>query len=66
MSLTQWNETLTTNLTGSFLVIRQFLARVSKIKEEQGGDSERMRNVAVVLIGSTGMSVCLISAQHSS
>jgi NAD(P)-dependent dehydrogenase (short-subunit alcohol dehydrogenase family) len=66
MSLTQWNETLTTNLTGSFLVIRQFLARLSKIKEEQGGDSEWMRNVAVVLIGSTGMSVSLISAQHSS
>ncbi|KAJ9116323.1 hypothetical protein QFC22_004763 [Naganishia vaughanmartiniae] len=53
MSLSQWNETLTTNLTGSFLVLRQFLARLAKVKEEQGIDSEWMRNVAVVLIGST-------------
>ncbi|KAJ9099144.1 hypothetical protein QFC21_004023 [Naganishia friedmannii] len=56
MSLSQWNETLTTNLTGSFLVIRQFLARLAKIKEEQGVDNDWMRNVAVVLIGSTGKS----------
>ncbi|KAJ9092957.1 hypothetical protein QFC19_008555 [Naganishia cerealis] len=53
MSLSQWNETLTTNLTGSFLVLRQFLARLAKVKEEQGADGEWMRNVAVVLIGST-------------
>ncbi|KAH8110542.1 NAD-binding protein [Phellopilus nigrolimitatus] len=50
LSLEQWNKTLSTNLTSSFLVIREFLRR---IESSQLDDSERDK-VAVVLVGSVG------------
>lgn len=54
MSLAQWNNTLDTNLTGGFLVVRQFLRRLVEVREKQGEGSEALRNVAVVFVGSTG------------
>jgi hypothetical protein len=56
MSLAQWNRTLETNLTGGFLVVREFVKRLVRVKEEQGEDSEALRNVSVVFVGSTGES----------
>ena len=47
MTLSQWNNTITTNLTSTFLVIRAFLRQLD------GQSEEAKRNVAVVLIGST-------------
>lgn len=49
MSLEQWNGTIATNLTSSFLIIREFLRRL-----EMPNVSDAVREkVAVVLIGST-------------
>jgi NAD(P)-dependent dehydrogenase (short-subunit alcohol dehydrogenase family) len=56
MSLVQWNKTLETNLTGGFLVVRQFLRRLVEVREKEGEGSEWLRNVAVVFVGSTGKS----------
>lgn len=47
MTLKQWNNTLNTNLTSTFLVIRAFLRQLD------GQSEEAKRNVSVVLIGST-------------
>lgn len=47
MSLAQWNETMSANLTSSFLVIREYLKRL-----EMASDVEKER-AAIVLIGST-------------
>lgn len=47
MTLSQWNNTITTNLTSTFLVIRAFLRQLD------GQPEDAKRNVAVVLIGST-------------
>lgn len=49
MSLDQWNTTLTTNLTSSFLVIREFLRRLDRPEVSQ----EYRQKVAVILVGST-------------
>ncbi|KLO18723.1 NAD(P)-binding protein [Schizopora paradoxa] len=49
MSFDQWNTTLTTNLTSSFLVIREFLRRIDRPEVSQ----EYRQKVAVVLVGST-------------
>ncbi len=49
MSLERWNATLTTNLTSSFLVIREFLHRIDRPEVSQ----EYRQKVAVVLVGST-------------
>jgi NAD(P)-dependent dehydrogenase (short-subunit alcohol dehydrogenase family) len=54
MELAQWNRTLQTNLTGGFLVVREFLKRLVAVREEEGEGSEKLRNVAVVFVGSTG------------
>jgi len=45
MSLARWNNTLAVNLTGSFLLIREFLRQVERSKVTS--------NVAIVMIGST-------------
>jgi len=47
MTLSQWNNTITTNLTSTFLVIRAFLRQLD------GQSEEAKRSVAIVLIGST-------------
>ncbi|TFK27248.1 NAD dependent epimerase/dehydratase [Coprinopsis marcescibilis] len=47
MSLDQWNATLTSNLTSTFLVVREYLARLREALESKAEDA------AVVLIGST-------------
>jgi NAD(P)-dependent dehydrogenase (short-subunit alcohol dehydrogenase family) len=47
MSLEQWENTLKTNLTSSFLVIREYLRRLDKASTE---DKDRAN---IVLIGST-------------
>lgn len=61
MSLTQWNKTLETNLTGGFLVVRQYLKRLVAVREQYGINHEWLRNVAVIFIGSTGSSHSLPS-----
>ncbi|KAI5450121.1 hypothetical protein NCC49_003748 [Naganishia albida] len=53
MSLAQWNRTLETNLTGGFLVVREFMRRLVRVRQEEGEGSEALRNVAVVFVGST-------------
>jgi len=45
MTLKQWNHTIAVNLTGSFLLIREFLRQVEKFKLTE--------NIAIVMIGST-------------
>ncbi|KAK9895798.1 NAD dependent epimerase/dehydratase [Cystobasidium minutum MCA 4210] len=47
MTLEQWNNTLTTNLTSTFLVIRAFLRQL-----ESQSDEDKLK-AAIVLIGST-------------
>lgn len=47
MSLDQWNSTVSTDLTSSFLVIRSYLQNLEKATELEKGKA------AVVLIGST-------------
>lgn len=47
MTLEQWNNTLTTNLTSTFLVLRAFLRQLESQSEED------KRKAAIVLIGST-------------
>ncbi|EJD05226.1 NAD-binding protein [Fomitiporia mediterranea MF3/22] len=49
MSLEQWNKTVSTNLTGSFLVIREFLRRLDK-PEVSAATRDK---AAIVIIGST-------------
>lgn len=49
MSLEQWNNTIATNLTSSFLVVREFLRALEK---PSVSDSQREK-AAIVLIGST-------------
>jgi NAD(P)-dependent dehydrogenase (short-subunit alcohol dehydrogenase family) len=56
MSLAQWNRTVETNLTGGFLVVREFVKRLVRVRQEQGEGSEALRNVSVVFVGSTGES----------
>lgn len=49
MSLEQWNKTISTNLTSSFLIIREFLNRLGR-----SSTSDVIREkAAVVLVGST-------------
>ena len=45
MTLAQWNNTIAVNLTGSFLLIREFLKQIEAHKVTD--------NVAIVMIGST-------------
>lgn len=47
MTLSQWENTFTSNLTSSFLVIRAFLRQLDSLS-----DAEKDK-VAIVLIGST-------------
>lgn len=49
MTLDQWNKTISTNLTSSFLLVREFLRRL------EGPDipAETLDKVAVIFIGST-------------
>lgn len=47
MTLDQWNITITTNLTSSFLVCREYL------KHLQNADTDVKEKAAIVLIGST-------------
>lgn len=47
MTLQQWENTFTSNLTSSFLVIRAFLKQLDRLS-----DAEK-ESVAIVLIGST-------------
>lgn len=56
MTLSQFTQTHTVNLTGSFLLIRRFLQGLEKARERVGAEEwERAgEGVAVVLIGSTG------------
>ena len=49
MSLDQWNNTINTNLTSSFLIIREYLRRLS----EPNVSNEVRDNASVILIGST-------------
>ncbi|OCB88880.1 NAD-binding protein [Sanghuangporus baumii] len=49
MSLEQWNKTISTNLTSSFLIVREFLRRLDK----PGVPASTKEKVAVILIGST-------------
>ena len=52
MSLEQWNKTLSTNLTSSFLVIRQFLQAL-EYAMNNGLVRKEDDRISVVLIGST-------------
>lgn len=47
MTLEQWNSTITTNLTSSFLVAKYFLQGLKK------SNKERRDKAAIVFIGST-------------
>lgn len=47
MSLAQWENTFTSNLTSSFLVIRAFLRQLDRLTDAQ------KEKVAIVLIGSS-------------
>ena len=52
MSLSQWNNTLSTNLTSSFLVVRRFLQNIAtmiSLHSLRQDDSK----ISVVLVGST-------------
>lgn len=49
MSLDQWNNTISTNLTSSFLVIREYLRRLSGSNVPEGVRDK----ASVILIGST-------------
>lgn len=49
MSLEQWNNTISTNLTSSFLVVREFLRAL----EKPGVSDSHREKAAIVLIGST-------------
>ena len=49
MTLEQWNNTISTNLTASFLIVREFLRRLDK---PSVSDSVRDR-ASVIFIGST-------------
>jgi len=49
MTLDQWNGTLQTNLTSSFLVCREYLRGL----QEQAATSELKEKASIVLIGST-------------
>ena len=49
MSLDQWNNTISTNLTSSFLVIREYLRRLSGSNVPEGVRGK----ASVILIGST-------------
>ncbi|KAI5118725.1 hypothetical protein M0805_004523 [Coniferiporia weirii] len=49
MSLEQWNKTISTNLTSSFLVIREFLRSLDK----PGVTAAQRDEAAIILIGST-------------
>lgn len=47
MQLKQWENTLSSNTTGTFLIIRAFMRQINKLSEQEKG------KVAIVLIGST-------------
>ncbi|KAG8776280.1 hypothetical protein FRC12_001010 [Ceratobasidium sp. 428] len=50
MDLQQWNRTLGVNLTGPFLIVREFLRRLRKPRENFTSD---LSKVSVVVVGST-------------
>ncbi|CAE6475632.1 unnamed protein product [Rhizoctonia solani] len=50
MDLSQWNQCLSVNLTGSFLVARQFLRH---LRNPRAGYEPDLAKVAIVIIGST-------------
>lgn len=52
MSLTQWNKTLNTNLTSSFLIIREYLQKLKVAIGNKTFDRNDDR-ISVVLVGST-------------
>jgi NAD(P)-dependent dehydrogenase (short-subunit alcohol dehydrogenase family) len=55
MSLSQFRRTIDVNLTSSFIVLKAFLARLKRAKEQ--GEREVLDgNVSVVMVGSTGES----------
>ena len=49
MSLEQWNKTISTNLTSSFLIVREFLRRL----DQPGVSASTKEKVSVIFIGST-------------
>jgi NAD(P)-dependent dehydrogenase (short-subunit alcohol dehydrogenase family) len=55
MSLSQFRRTIDVNLTSSFIVLKAFLARLKRAKE-QGERDVVVGNVSVVMVGSTGES----------
>jgi hypothetical protein len=58
MSLEQFQNTHTVNLTGSFLLIRRYLQGLERHRDSDKGTP--VGNVAVVLIGSTGTLVIAV------
>ena len=49
MTLEQWNNTISTNLTSSFLVVREYLRRL----ENPAVSDVQREKAAIILIGST-------------
>ncbi len=52
MSLEQFRRTIDVNLTSSFVVLKEYLSRLAKAREQ--GAEKWLEGVAVVMIGSTG------------
>ena len=50
ITLEQWENTLRTNLTGSFLVVREFLKRVERYGH---GIRDKGKKIAIIFVGST-------------
>lgn len=50
MSLGQWDRTINSNLTSSFLVIREYLKSLGSLGEDRDGLKDK---AAIVLVGST-------------